>query len=101
MCLPVRTRSILALVLIGLIVTATLLPEADSPRAAQSAFGAFVWNLFLFGVPAILATCLLLGLRWALMVGVMYGTIGLALDLSTLIQVWNRPDAAPLLLLSG
>jgi hypothetical protein len=97
----VVTRGILTIIFVGLIVTAALLPASDSSRATESAWGAFVWNTFLFGAPFLLAICILLGVRWALMVGVMYGTIGLALDLSTLIQGWSRPETEPLLVLSA
>lgn len=50
------------------------------------------WALFLYGLPLALIGCLLAGQRWALMVAVMYGTVGLALDVSTIVQGLTKPD---------
>ena len=93
-------RILLALILLGLILTAALLPSSQPSQSTGSSFRAVIWNAFLFAVPALLAVLMLAGLRWALILVVMYGTIGLALDLSTLIQQWHT-DHTSLLLLSG
>ena len=50
------------------------------------------WMLFLYGLPFALIGCLLAKQRWALMAAVMYGTVGLALDISTLVQGLTKPD---------
>jgi hypothetical protein len=50
------------------------------------------WALFLYGLPLALIGCLLAGQRWALMAAVMYGTVGLALDISTIVQGLTKPD---------
>ena len=50
------------------------------------------WSLFLYGLPAVLISCLLARQRWALMAAVMYGTVGLALDISTIVQGFTKPD---------
>jgi hypothetical protein len=50
------------------------------------------WALFLYGLPLALIGCLLAGQRWALMAAVMYGTVGLALDISTVVQGLTKPD---------
>jgi hypothetical protein len=49
-----------------------------------------IWTGFLFGLPLILIGFLLAGHRWAFMAGVMYGTIGLALDISTAMHELGR-----------
>jgi hypothetical protein len=50
------------------------------------------WLLFLYGLPLVLIGCLLANQRWALMAAVMYGTVGLALDISTIVQGLTKPD---------
>ena len=61
-----------------------------------------LWNGFLFAIPLILAAFLLARARWALMAAVMYGTIGLALDISTVVQELTKADGQPAVLtLSG
>ena len=50
------------------------------------------WVLFLYGLPLALIGCLLAQQRWALMAAVMYGTVGLALDVSTIVQGLTKPD---------
>ncbi len=56
---------------------------------------------FLIGLPALLAVLILLRLRWAFMAAVMYGTIGLALDISTLAQALTQGERGRLILLSA
>lgn len=101
MATPISTRALLAFALVGLIVTAALLPGSEPPRAATSATGQLIWNAFLFALPMGLAVSALIGVRWTFIASVMYGTIGLALDVSTMIQDWNRPEQRQVLLLSG
>jgi len=50
------------------------------------------WLPFLYGLPLVLIGCLLANQRWALMAAVMYGTVGLALDISTIVQGLTKPD---------
>lgn len=42
---------------------------------------------FLIGIPLFLLVAVRLGYRWATMASVIYGTVGLALDLSTMVQL--------------
>lgn len=63
---------------------------ATSPRT--------VWWLFLVVVPCVLIALVLLGKAWAAMVCVAYGTIGLALDLATVISIVRRQEGADLTL---
>jgi hypothetical protein len=60
-----------------------------------------IWNAFLFGIPVILIGFLLLSVRWVLVAGVMYGTIALALDISTIVQELTSPKAHRAAFLSG
>src|SRR5581483_10665396 len=79
-----RDRTPIAALLIALALvsaaTETLHADAAPPRYPV------VWYGFLLAVPVLLAAGVLAGYRWALMAAVMYGTIDLALDLSTLMQ---------------
>jgi hypothetical protein len=52
-----------------------------------------LWAGFLVGLPLLLAGLLLAGRRWAFMAAVMYGTIGLALDIATIVQELTHPAA--------
>lgn len=45
---------------------------------------------FLIGIPVFLLVAVRLGFRWATMAGVIYGTVGLALDLSTMVQLITK-----------
>jgi len=60
------------------------------------------WDGFLVGLPVALVGLLAAGQRWALMAGVMYGTIGLALDISTIVQELTKsPDQPTMVVFSG
>jgi hypothetical protein len=86
-------RLTMVLLLIGLVVVAVLSRMDRGLDLQTSAKGHLLWNGFLFGVPLILAGFLAAGARWAFMAGVMYGTIGLALDIATVVQDLTNPDA--------
>lgn len=45
---------------------------------------------FLIGMPVFLLVAVRLGYRWATMASVIYGTVGLALDLSTIVQLITK-----------
>lgn len=98
-------RRTMVLLLIGLVVVAVLSRTGRGLDLPTSAKGHLLWNGFLFGIPLILAGFLAAGARWALMAGVMYGTIGLALDIATVVQDVINPDAQrgvlPILWTSG
>jgi hypothetical protein len=57
-----------------------------------------LWWLFLVLLPLALATGLLMGQHWVAMVCVAYGTIGLALDLATVISIVGRYEGSELTL---
>jgi hypothetical protein len=75
-------RTVMAL-LAGLIIAAAATHHDPRP---------FGWLLFLYGLPLALIGCLLARQRWALMAAVMYGTVGLAMDISTIVQGITKPD---------
>ena len=91
-------------VMVVLLVTLVILTAWT--RALQSHDGSattgYIWQGFLFGLPVVLIGLLLAGARWALMAGVIYGTIGLALDISTVVQELISKDSRDIfVLLSG
>jgi hypothetical protein len=79
-----RTRIPIASLLIALAIVSaaaeSLHADAAAPRYP------LVWYGFLLALPVLLSAGVLAGYRWVLMGAVMYGTIDLALDLSTLMQ---------------
>lgn len=85
--------------LLGLLVAfAVLLQLAHTSNSSASRLPRLVWYGFLYGLPPLLGGLLLWGARWVLMACVMYGTIGLALDISTVVQVLSGPAPQPLVL---
>ena len=77
----------------------TALQESES---SSTHGGRVFWVGFLFAIPVALAALLVTKARWALMAAVMYGTIGLALDISTVVQELKKADGQPtVLVLSG
>jgi hypothetical protein len=58
----------------------------------------WVWIGFLVGLPIVLAALIRFHQRGAAMVIVMYATIGLALDIATLVQEVSRPEGGLLIL---
>jgi len=86
-----------ALVMASLLSTALAGSESSSTHLHR-----VFWDGFLFAVPIILAGFIVAKARWALMAAVMYGTIGLALDISTVVQELTQADGRPtVLVLSG
>lgn len=91
-------------ILLGLAMVSTypqlFLPT--NPNSSISTGHQIAWNGFLFAIPIALIGFLLARARWALMAAVMYGTIGLALDISTVVQELTKADGHPtVLVLSG
>lgn len=74
--------------------------QVTSSRAESPAH-IILWTTLLFGIPVLMA-CLLTNQRWALMVAVMYGTVGLAMDISTIVQGLTKAEVSQMTLaLSG
>lgn len=93
-----RKMILVLLILLGMAVVARTIGEETT---GGSWINRVVWHAFLFAVPVVLAALLLTGKRWALMVGVMYGTVGLALDIATVVQDLTRSDAQQTVIMSG
>lgn len=91
------TPRLLAALLAALMVVAS----ATQALSGQATTASPVWTGFLYGLPLILAGFLLAGHRWALMGAVMYGTVGLALDLSTMVQELTRGGGRGGVLVAG
>ncbi|OGW89442.1 MAG: hypothetical protein A3K11_02090 [Nitrospirae bacterium RIFCSPLOWO2_12_FULL_63_8] len=72
-----------------MVLLAGLILAAAATHADSRPHG---WALFLYGLPLVLIGCLLAKQRWALMAAVMYGTVGLALDISTVVQGLTKPE---------
>jgi len=84
------------------LLLAILIALAVFATPGSGAGGHLIRYGFLYGLPLILMGLLLAQVRWALMAGVMYGTVGLALDISTAVQDLTKTDAGvEALLISG
>lgn len=70
-------------------LAALLLFEMSAMLASTTPTGAW-WIVFLVLMPVGLGTLVWSGFRWAAMACVMYGTVGLALDLSTMVHVLTK-----------
>jgi hypothetical protein len=61
-----------------------------------------LWTVFLLCAPVGLAATVWRNVRWGAMAGVIYGTVGLALDLATAVQVITKDaELLPALATSG
>lgn len=80
-----RPRIVMVFLMIALAIAAGLSRSLWEREVPASLMGRVVWDGFLFGLPLSLAGCLLVSARWTFMAGVIYGTIGLALDISTIV----------------
>ncbi len=69
------------------------------PQTTESA--SWPWFAFLVGMPVLLIALIGFQLRWVAMAVVMYGTIGLALDIATLVQELSRPKEGVLMVGAG
>ena len=87
---PMHRRYVLTALLLSLVACAGVSLLIQGPVAHRSALNQWTWNAFLFLLPPVLAAITLTGARWTFMVAVIYGTIGLALDISTIVQEFLR-----------
>lgn len=93
-------RNALLAVLSGLILLQLSL--FLSGRGPSGPVSQTLWVGFLVIVPTALAGMVAVHLRWGAMACVVYGTVGLALDLATVVQVLTKEgDLLPALLASG
>ena len=92
----------MAVVCFGLL-TVSLVQDLFYPSTEhESSVGLVLVKGMQFGMPVLLGGLLCTGKRWAMMVGVAYGTIGLALDIATFVQsVTGETDTLSYLALVG
>ncbi len=81
-----QASHLMAALCLGLFLNALALDWLQPESVFSSDLHRSIWYGFQFGLPALVGGICLTGKRWAAMVGVMYGTIGLALDVATVIQ---------------
>ena len=81
-----QTHHILAVVCFGLFAGAMALNGFQATEAEDPPTQSVIWNTFQFGMPLLIGAICLTGQRWAFMTAVIFGTIGLALDIATLAQ---------------
>lgn len=90
------------IIVLAALVLISLLATLQGSGSTGSHMSRVLWNAFLFAIPIALTAFLLARTRWALMATVMYGTIGLALDISTVVQELTKADGqSTVLMLSG
>jgi len=75
--------SLIGLTAVGM-ATLFLVGQPDQAEPSRLLIG------FLIGMPVFLLVAVRLGYRWATMASVIYGTVGLALDLSTIVQLITK-----------
>lgn len=77
---------LMAALCFGLFAGAMALDGFEPPKTFASALRQGTWYGFQFGLPVLVGGLCLIGKRWSAMVAVLYGTIGLALDIATFVQ---------------
>src|SRR5215203_41426 len=98
---PVMKRNTLLAVLAGLLILG-MWTVVQGHAAASTKAPHAMWTIFLVLLPAGLAAMALRNVHWAAMGCVIYGTVGFALDVATVVQVISKTsDLFPALLLSG
>jgi len=81
-----QPHHIMAIVCFGLFAGAMALNGFQATEAKDPLIQSVIWNTFQFGMPLLIGAMCLTGQRWAFMTAVIFGTIGLALDIATLAQ---------------
>ena len=95
---PMPHRNVLVVTLLltlASVGSATLLLVVRPAAQATAHAG---WWLFLVLLPVLLIVMVLTGKAWAAMVCVAYGTIGLALDVATVVSIVGGPEGSDLTL---
>ena len=77
---------LMAVLCLGLFVSAVAFDTLEPEKTFASDLRQGIWYGFQFGMPLFVGGICLVGKRWSAMVGVLYGTIGLALDIATFVQ---------------
>ena len=93
--MPHRNFLVVTLLTLASVGFATLLLVVRPAAHATAHAG---WWLFLVLLPVLLIVMVLTGKAWAAMVCVAYGTIGLALDVATVVSIVGGPEGSDLTL---
>ena len=80
------THQILAIICFGLFAGAMALNAISSTEEEATPTRGVIWNAFQYGIPLLIGGICLTGIRWTFMTAVIYGTVGLALDMATFVQ---------------
>jgi hypothetical protein len=91
--MPHRQILLVTLLTLAAVGVATLL-LVMSPAMPGSPH--VLWWFFLVLLPLVLAAAILLGWGWAAMASVAYGTIGLAIDLATVVSILGGREGSDL-----
>jgi hypothetical protein len=83
------------LLLLGALLGIALTSHFLQDQAGRAGESRLFLTAFLFGLPLLLAGGLLFHARWTLMACVIYGTVGLALDISTVVYDLTHSQAGP------
>ena len=93
--MPHRNVLVVTLLTLASVGFATLLLVVRPAAQATAHAG---WWLFLVLLPVLLIVMVLTGKAWAAMICVAYGTIGLALDVATVVSIVGGPERSDLTL---
>ncbi|MCY3729651.1 MAG: hypothetical protein OXF97_11745 [Nitrospira sp.] len=86
---------LMATLCLGLFASAVAFDALQPEKVFTSDLHQSFWYGFQFGFPVLVGGVCLTGTRWAAMVGVMYGTIGMALDIATFVQSMTSGTDSP------
>lgn len=89
----VTNRFTIVFLLAALVITTIASDTFSGGAPSRTAGNSLAWTGFLYGVPIALGVLVIARQRWALMACVMYATIGLALDISTIVQELTAPTS--------
>ena len=81
-----RPHHILAILCAGIFAGAMALDSIPGGTTQTDPLNNILWNAFQYGLPLLMGAVCLTGKRWGVMAAVIYATIGLSLDLATLVQ---------------
>ena len=97
--IPMRHTWMLIGLLVGLCLIGATITQQVSTTTETGRIG---WMLYLVGLPLTLASLVWMGWTWTAMACVIYGTVGLALDLATITSIMGgKSETSSLLLFSA
>lgn len=81
-----RPHHMLAILCLGIFAGAMALNSIPAGEIEMARQDNILWNVFQYVLPLLMGAICLTGKRWGIMATVIYATIGLSLDLATLVQ---------------